>query len=62
MFQPIHLSAYADATLDALISGPGRPLEGTIFLEYTQQVQGPVLELGCGIGCYTFPWLNAALT
>ena len=55
MLKPINLSAYADATLDALVSGPGRPIEGTIFLEYLQQVRGPVLELGCGIGRYTIP-------
>jgi len=55
MFEPIDLSAYADATLDALVSGPGRPLDGTIFFEYIQRAQGPVLELGCGIGRYTIP-------
>ena len=55
MFKPIDLSAYADAELDALVSGPGRPIEGTIFLEYIQQAQSPVLELGCGIGRYTIP-------
>lgn len=55
MFEPIDLSAYADPVLDALVSGPSRPLEGTIFLEGIQQSQGPVLELGCGIGRYTIP-------
>jgi SAM-dependent methyltransferase len=55
IFKPINLSAYADPILDALVSGPGRPLDGTIFLEVIQQVQGPVLELGCGIGRYTLP-------
>ena len=55
MLKPIDLSAYADADLDALVSGPGRPIEGTIFLEYIQKAQGPVLELGCGIGRYTIP-------
>jgi SAM-dependent methyltransferase len=55
LLKPINLSAYADATLDALVSGPGKPMDGTIFLEYIQQVQGPVLELGCGIGRYTIP-------
>lgn len=54
-FEPIDLSAYADPFLDALVSGPGRPLDGTIFLEQIQLVQGPVLELGCGIGRYTIP-------
>jgi hypothetical protein len=32
MFNPSDLSAFADADLDALVSGPGRPIDGTIFL------------------------------
>jgi SAM-dependent methyltransferase len=55
MFNPIDLSAYADATIDALVSGPGRSLDGAIFLEVIRQAQGPVLELGCGLGRYTIP-------
>ena len=55
MYNPIDLSAYADAELDALVSGPGRALDGSIFFEYIQQAKGPVLELGCGIGRYSIP-------
>ena len=55
MLKPINLSAYADAALDALVSGPGRPIDGTIFFEHIQQAQGPILEIGCGIGRYTIP-------
>jgi len=55
MLKPINLSAYADATLDALVSGPARPIRNTIFLEHIQEAQGPILELGCGIGRYTIP-------
>lgn len=56
MFEPIDLSCYADSEIDALVSGPGRPLESTpVFLEFVRQAQGPVLELGCGLGRYTIP-------
>lgn len=55
MFTPIDLAAYADPVLDALSSGSIQPLDSTIFLEYIQQAQGPVLELGCGLGRYTIP-------
>lgn len=55
MFESINLSFYADAALDALVSGPGRPIDGTPFLAFVQQAQGPVLELGCGQGRYTIP-------
>jgi SAM-dependent methyltransferase len=55
VFDSIDLSAYADATIDALVSGPGRPLENTIFLDRIQQAQGQVLEVGCGLGRYTIP-------
>src|SRR5262245_24830372 len=55
MFEPIDLSYFADAALDALVSGPGKPIDGTAFLAFVQQAQGPVLELGCGLGRYTIP-------
>ena len=56
MFEPINLSFYANSEIDALISGSGRPLDSTPpFLEFIQQAQGPVLELGCGLGRYTIP-------
>lgn len=55
MLEPINLSCYADATIDALVSGPGRPIDGTPFFEFVEQAQGPVLELGSGLGRYTIP-------
>lgn len=56
MFEPIDLSCYANSEIDALVSGPGRPLADTpLFLKFVQQAQGPVLELGCGLGRYTIP-------
>jgi len=55
MFEPVNLSFYANSEIDALVSGPGRPIDGTPFLKFVQQAQGPVLELGSGLGRYTIP-------
>ena len=54
MLEPLDFSFFANSEIDALVSGPGRPLPSTpLFLESILQPQGPVLELGCGQGPYT---------
>ena len=56
MFEPIDLSFYADSEIDVLVSGSGRSLDDTLlFLEFVQQAEGAVLELGSGLGRYTIP-------
>ncbi|MCB0187439.1 MAG: class I SAM-dependent methyltransferase, partial [Caldilineaceae bacterium] len=54
MFDPIDLSAYADAVLDELASGEPQ-IDGTILLDLARQTPGPILELGCGYGRITIP-------
>ena len=53
-FEPINLSAYANPVLHELESGKFK-LDDTIFWEILRQVQGPVLEIGCGMGRATIP-------
>ncbi|MCB0080470.1 MAG: class I SAM-dependent methyltransferase [Caldilineaceae bacterium] len=54
MFDPIDLSFFDDAVLDALASGEPQ-INGSILLELCRQAQGPILELGCGYGRITIP-------
>ena len=54
MFDPIDLSAYADAVLDELASGEPQ-IDDTILLDLARQTPGPILELGCGYGRITIP-------
>ena len=49
MFEPINLSAFGDPMLDELASDELN-VNGTFFFDTIRQAQGPVLELGCGIG------------
>ena len=54
MQNPIDLSAFADPILDELVSGEPT-IDGTRFLDILSQVDGPILELGCGYGRITIP-------
>ncbi|MBV7340002.1 class I SAM-dependent methyltransferase [Chloroflexi bacterium TSY] len=54
MFDPIDLSFYADAVIDEVVSGEPQ-IDGTILLDLARQVNGPILELGCGYGRITIP-------
>lgn len=54
MLAPINLSAYADPVLDALASGEPK-FDHIRFFETVRRANGPVLELGCGLGRYTIP-------
>lgn len=52
--EPTNISAYADPILDELASGELNA-NGTCFFDTMRQAQGPVLELGRGIGRATIP-------
>jgi len=54
MVDDSNLETYADPINYDLESGTFEP-DGTILLELASQVNGPVLELGCGTGCVTIP-------
>src|SRR5262245_59824109 len=61
MFEPINLSAFADPGLDELISGEPK-IDGTVFFDIIRQVQGPILELGCGYGRVPIPLAQRGIT
>ncbi|MEM7535190.1 MAG: class I SAM-dependent methyltransferase [Chloroflexota bacterium] len=61
MFDPIDLSAYANASLSELASGTPQ-LDGTILLDMALQAKGPVLELGCSYGRITIPMAERGVT
>ena len=54
MPESLNISAFADPILDDLASGELN-VNGTFFFDTIGAVQGPVLELGCGIGRATIP-------
>ena len=61
MLHPINLSAYADPILDELVSGEPK-IDDTLFFDIIRQVQGDILELGCGYGRVTIPLAQRGIT
>lgn len=61
MLHPINLSAYADPILDELVSGEPK-IDDTLFFDIIRQVQGEILELGCGYGRVTIPLAQRGIT